>query len=255
MGRCSHCGFEGHNYVTCPQLSPLQIEEMKKKKKEEKEAAERRRIQRNERRIAAQQLYQQQQQQPNQVQDFPRQEHLPPAVTVFTYEILNTTDFELVCYCSFNDQTLKRFLYVGAHTNMTFTCGKSTQIDIYPSIELIIGTSTNAEKYITKENEYTKFFSNVMENYDGDKIIIDKKYNPPKTELEEWKEFGLKSHFLLRQIEKMTSEKKNGEVIVDKKYENIESFIEMVQDINTPNTCTDVDKERAGIPSALTNIT
>ena len=29
----------------------------------------------------------------------------------------------------------------------------------------------------------------------------------------------------------------------------------MIQDISMPNNCSDVDKERAGIPSILTNIT
>ena len=38
-------------------------------------------------------------------------------------------------------------------------------------------------------------------------------------------------------------------------YENIEPFIDMVQDISIPATCSEVDKERAGVPSTLTNIT
>ena len=39
------------------------------------------------------------------------------------------------------------------------------------------------------------------------------------------------------------------------KYENIEPFLSMVEDIPIPHTCTEADKEKAGIPSALTNIT
>ena len=53
----------------------------------------------------------------------------------------------------------------------------------------------------------------------------------------------------------MTSQKKGDEFIVNEKYENIEVFIEMIQAIVIPNTCTEADKEKAGIPSALTNIT
>ena len=39
------------------------------------------------------------------------------------------------------------------------------------------------------------------------------------------------------------------------RYENLEPFMDMIQDIQLPNTCTEHDKEMAGIPSALTNIT
>ena len=71
----------------------------------------------------------------------------------------------------------------------------------------------------------------------------------------QWKELGLKSHYLLKQIENMTSQKKDGEVIVNEKYEPIASFIDMIQDIVVPKQCTEADRERAGIPSVLTNVT
>ena len=32
-------------------------------------------------------------------------------------------------------------------------------------------------------------------------------------------------------------------------------LIDMIQDISIPNTCSEIDKERAGVPSTLTNIT
>ena len=38
-------------------------------------------------------------------------------------------------------------------------------------------------------------------------------------------------------------------------HENIDVFLKMIQDIPIPHTCTEVDKEQAGIPSLLTNIT
>ena len=41
----------------------------------------------------------------------------------------------------------------------------------------------------------------------------------------------------------------------DIKYENIEPLIDMFQDIKIPNSCTELDKEIAGVPSTLTNIT
>ena len=41
------------------------------------------------------------------------------------------------------------------------------------------------------------------------------------------------------------------DVIVD--YES--PFLDMIKDIKTPESCSEVDKEKAGVPSKLTNIT
>ena len=134
-------------------------------------------------------------------------------------------------------------------------CKKGVHIAIFPAIELIIENGIDTRQYVNLENDYTKFFESVMDQVDGDTIIIDRDYKPPKSELEEWKELGLKSHYLLKQIRDMTSQQKDGEFIVNEKYENIEPFIDMIQDIVIPKNCTEADKEKAGIPSALTNIT
>ena len=73
--------------------------------------------------------------------------------------------------------------------------------------------------------------------------------------MEEWKEVALKSHYLLKQIESMSSEKKDGKLFINKNYDPISPFIDMIQDIVIPQNCSEYDKERAGIPSSLTNIT
>ena len=39
-----------------------------------------------------------------------------------------------------------------------------------------------------------------------------------------------------------------------KEYENIEVFLDMVEDIEVPK-CSEFEKEKAGVPSLLTNIT
>ena len=46
----------------------------------------------------------------------------------------------------------------------------------------------------------------------------------------------------------------NAEIIL-KASENLEPLFDMIQDIKIPETCTEIDKERAGIPSVLTNVT
>ena len=82
-----------------------------------------------------------------------------------------------------------------------------------------------------------------MKDYPDTNIILRSDYQP-RTELEQWKEMGLKSHYLLEQIIKMGG----------KKYDNIEPMLDMVQDINVPEH-NDFDRESAGIPGLLTNIT
>lgn len=242
MGKCSHCGVVGHTYLKCPQLTPEQIEEIKKKKKEEKEAVAQRRLQREQRRQQALRM-------------LPRQEHIPIQRVNLKFEVVNMTDHELVCYFKIDQRNLKRFTYIPSHSSKPIVCDKGVKIMIFPAIELIVQNGIDTPQYVNLENDFTKFFDSVMEQVEGDTIVIDKEYKPPKSELEEWKELGLKSHYLLKQIRDMTSQKKDGEFIVNEKYENIEPFIDMIQDIVVPKTCTEADKEKAGIPSALTNIT
>jgi siroheme synthase (precorrin-2 oxidase/ferrochelatase) len=75
-------------------------------------------------------------------------------------------------------------------------------------------------------------------------IHISCEYTLEKTELEQWKECGLKSLFLLKELERMGA----------RKYDNLEPMIDMIQDIKLPE-CTELDKEQAGIPSIFTNTT
>jgi hypothetical protein len=234
MGKCSHCGVIGHNYTRCPQLSPEQIKEIKEKKKKENEERVARRVQRQARVTGAQ----------NQIN---------PTINI---ELINMTDYEIACYYRGENGCMFRFMYAGAQEQTTFKCRKSTYIEMIPIIEVLINPNgIETHKFIHSNHEYTKVFAKVMGDFDGTTIIIDKKYKPPKSEVDQWKELGLKSHYLLTQIENMTSEKKDGEVIVNGKYEPIAALIDMVQDLVVPKQCTEADRERAGIPSILTNVT
>ena len=78
---------------------------------------------------------------------------------------------------------------------------------------------------------------------DINEITLFKEYKPVKSELEQWKESTLKSMFLLKELERLGASK----------YENIESIMDMIQDIHIP-IHTEYDKEQAGIPSVFTNI-
>ena len=74
-----------------------------------------------------------------------------------------------------------------------------------------------------------------------EEIVIEKE--PPNDE-SKWRSAALKSRYLLVQMERIGA----------KNYANLSSIMDLLQDIDFPE-CSEVDKERAGIPSELTNIT
>ena len=241
---CSHCGQPGHTYRRCPTITEEEKKEKMKKIKEEKQAvAERRRI-REERK------------------EEEKRKSLANKKT--NYDIANTTNYEVALYWgNIDENTLHHFTYCNSHSTTSFCCIKGKhRIVAFPFLEVCENNGPNAIKTISipesGELPYVSVFIMKMKDFDGSNIIIDFDYKPKKTDLEEWKEFALKSHYLLKEIQKMTTTNKrdeDGEVIYHEKYENIDIFLKMVQDIPIPHTCTESDKEKAGIPSLLTNIT
>ena len=94
------------------------------------------------------------------------------------------------------------------------------------------------------DNNQINYYCNIDHIQTEKIILIEKKvYIEGKTELEKWKEVGLKSNYLLQELIKLGGEK----------YENLEPIFNMVQDIQIPEH-TPQDREIAGIPSILTNI-
>ena len=243
---CSHCQQPGHTYRRCPTITEEEKKEKAKKIKEEKEAVSERRRIREERRLTIQRENEEN-----------KKTH---------YEVINTTEYEIVMYWGLVDENvhLSRFTYIGAHSTSSIHCRKGKhRIVAFPFLE-VCDSNDGISAYRTiqlsdsGELPYQSVFDMKMKDFEGTSIVIDAKYNPPKTELEEWKEFALKSHYLLKEIQKMTTTNKkdeDGEVIYHEKYENIDIFLKMIQDIPIPHTCTEIDKEQAGIPSVLTNIT
>tara|TARA_B110000495_G_C22862758_1_gene503113 strand:- start:56 stop:811 length:756 start_codon:yes stop_codon:yes gene_type:complete len=249
---CSHCGIAGHTYRRCPAITPEEKKAKSDQIKKEKEEAQQRREERREQRI--------ERERENQLLNNPI---LPvvdlnqPNIHIKTkYEVTNMTDYEMVLYWSNSGQTtLKKFSYVASHSSTKIECIKEKhRIVSFPFLEVSEQTSNDAMEHInipvSGHIMQHKTFDIDMKHYDGTCIIIDSDYKPKKTELEEWKECALKSKFLLDQIYKMTG----GEKTLPH-YENIESFIDMIQDIHIPRNCSEIDKELAGVPSTLTNIT
>jgi hypothetical protein len=247
---CSHCQGIGHTYRTCPTITPQEKEKKEKEIKEKKEAVIQRRIQR---------VQQQQQQQQQEQQEQQEQPDLPLENVKTDYNISNMTDSEMVIYWSMNgNDIMKRFLYIKPHTNMPISCIKDKHtLFAFPFLEVSNNGSVEAYDEIAIPNAragdrdidfmYTCMFNIKMDEYDGSDIIIDN-YEPIISEIDKWKNSALKAKFLLDQIHKMTGGGKRGE------FENIEPFLDMIQDIEFPET-SEIDKERAGVPSLLTNVT
>ena len=96
-------------------------------------------------------------------------------------------------------------------------------------------------------NAKTIFCGNIPENggTETEFVHLPKlEYKPPKSELDQWKECAFKSYYLLNQLIMLGA----------KKDENLEPILDMVEDIQVPKH-TEYDKEYAGVPSTLTNIT
>ena len=226
---CSHCKGVGHNFKKCPELTAEQICEITKANKMKKKAAEDRKKQRE------------------------LKKKRP-------FTIRNNNDYEIVVYWGFNNSSNLKFLkYMEAFSaSDIFIIPSDHRIVVFPILEVLDEGTTNARNRFNlpqEEQGMIKLFDMFMIDYPDNEVQLYQKYSPKKSELDEWKETALKSQFLLNQILKVTSEKKGSELIINEKFESISSMIDMIQDIKIPQTCTEADKEMAGIPSSLTNIT
>jgi hypothetical protein len=217
---CCYCKQSGHNYRRCPTIPE---EEKQKKIKENKEKREKQK-------------------------KTVKEEYI-------NYEIINNSNTELVLYYGFiGGSFLVKWAYIDVGQTKQIKCRKSCHcLAVIPFLEIYNGSPDSPSQInisLNKELLESSMFFEDLCNYNGDIILINKQYIPQKTEMEQWKECALKSKFLLDQIKKITGGDKTHQ-----QYENIIPFIDMIQDITIPDTCSELDKERAGIPSQLTNIT
>ena len=233
---CSHCKQCGHNIQTCPNLTEEQKKKLKEERKKKKLEEEERRRQIHERFRQQQELIKKK-----------REEELKK---MFTYEVINDTQHEIAVYWAGNDSDdFTHFTYVPNNTSKEIRCYKEKhQLCFVHVLDVVSNSQINdVPKYIkiAKQNPGVNvLFRENMKDYSGDIIFIDKPFVPKKSELDCWKESSLKANFLLQEIIKMGG----------KSYENLEPMLDMVEDIKVPEH-TDYDRELAGIPSKLTNIT
>ncbi len=227
--RCRCCGQTGHDRRTCPDPSEV----------------ERRRQRRNA--IAEQlrqQRLQQRQQQSNTTGGGARPRMPVRQLTErANFRIINNNNYPMYIYWSnIGDNIIKYTHYIGESA--------STSIRAYPTHRLVFIPipeiqSTTPDKIINlSTNNYFIAGDFNLCDFEDTPINVIKEYTKPKTELEQWKECGLKSLFLLKELERMGATK----------YDNLEPLMDMVQDIELPPH-TEFDKEMAGVPSTFTNIT
>jgi hypothetical protein len=85
--------------------------------------------------------------------------------------------------------------------------------------------------------------NNVYQRPNNELYLI-RDFTPKKSEVQQWRECGLKSLYLLDQLIKLGA----------KSNDTYESILDLVQDIPVPRH-EQIDRENAGVPSAFTNIT
>ena len=213
---CGHCRQPGHDRRTCP--DPVMVQ------RRAAEAANRR-LQSEAAREAARES----------------EEQLD---TRTTYNIHNMNTYSVYLYWS--KVGADKVIYMGLGGESTMFTLKATprhRIIAIPTSELSFIPTQGSKFKLSESNYFIVGDFNLAEFTDGNIHII-KQYEKPKTTLELWKECGLKSLFLLKEIERMGG----------KQYPNIEPMLDMVQDITLPPH-TEMDKELAGVPSVFTNLT
>lgn len=208
--RCGHCHQTGHDRRTCP--CP--------------EMVERRRVERQARQNRLMQQQQHQRQQRKEI------------------KVFNNNPYNIVIFWRVdNSSTLKLLCIIEAFQEQIITFGKIIQMVVIPLDEFTI-EPTDDTLLLYSSHKYIVIDEFNSDDYLTTEKVIYKEYKQSKSELDQWKECGLKSLYLLHQLERLGA----------KQNPNYEVILDMVQDIPLP-THTDMDKERAGVPSVFTNIT
>ena len=217
---CGHCGQPGHDRRRCP--DPVMVERRAENRRLQREAA-----------ILAARLAQEQ----------------GPDNRII-YKIHNDNPYPIYIYWgNAGGDIVRNMSYIGPESIWGIRASPTHRIISFPATEFSSPPErgdklklSECPYFIVGDFNLGEFA--VFNNAECTHIHIIKEYVKPKTELEMWKECGLKSLFLLKEIERMGG----------KKNPNIEPILDMVQDITLPPH-TEMDKELAGVPSVFTNLT
>ena len=228
--RCRCCGETGHDRRTCP--NPVEVERRRQIRITQAE-------QRDARRIALNSAVANSENSTTQ----PSQPTLPPRriqYIRYRYRIYNEQNYPMNIYWSnIGDNRIQYTHHIEAFGSTTIKAMANHRLVFIPTSE-----SLNKQTIDLSNDNYFIAGDFNLSEFDNIPIHITKEYKQPKKELDKWKECGLKSLFLLKELDRLGATK----------YDNLAPIMDMVQDIQLPDH-TELDKDIAGVPSAFTNLT
>lgn len=228
---CSHCGEQGHNIRTCPNMST-----------EERQRREDERRNRHSQRQTLSQII------------------TLPGEKKQKVRLENPNTYPVCVFWRFNNLSVpppqwNMFSMVipelGGVTNLTFS--RHHNLKVVPLEEINSDNPTNIENmFETCELNGPNFFDNTLP-IDSSQYVDEinylytierKEYTSRLDPLTMWKNASLKSMFLLKELIRFGADKNDTYGMI----------LDLVQDIELPQF-TELDKESAGVPSTFTNIT
>lgn len=238
---CSHCGITGHNLVTCQAAGAedarrIRIENNERRQRERREVEERARLEARARERRE------------------RDRLFPPfhifndnqySVSVYFKRIQpREGEIDPNCYSHWSD--IPHFGQFSIRQD-----NSDCHLFFLPTEVCLHGDHQIPKDHLTHEEIQSLFTitditigkNNVFQRPNNELYLI-KEFTPQKNELQQWRECGLKSLFLLDELIKLGA----------KNNDNYAMILDLVQDIHVP-LHEQIDRENAGIPSAFTNIT
>ena len=228
---CSHCGEQGHNIRTCPNMSS-----------EERQRREDERLARNQRR---QQLISQ-----NNLPGDKKQK----------VRIENPNTYPVCVFWRFtihSDPPPQWHMFsivipeFGGVTNLTFS--RHHDLKVVPLEEITSDNPTNIDSLFEVcilngpnffDNTSPVDSSQYVDEINYFYMIERKEYTPRLDPLTMWKNASLKSMYLLKELIRFGADKNDTYGMI----------LDLVKDIKLPDF-TEMDKEIAGVPSTFTNLT
>lgn len=229
--RCSHCGEQGHNIRTCPNMSS-----------EERQQRENQRLERTQRR---RQLISQ-----NNLPGYNKQKvrfENPNTYPVCVFWRFNVPSDPPPQWNMFS-MVIPEF---GGVTNFTFS--RHHDIKVVPLEDITSDNPTNIDSLFEVcvlngpdffDNTSPVDSSQYVDEINYFYLIKRKEYTPRLDPLTMWKNASLKSMYLLKELIRFGADKNDTYGMI----------LDLVQDIKLPDF-TEMDKEIAGVPSTFTNLT
>jgi hypothetical protein len=247
--RCGHCREEGHNRQTCPQLSEQRALENQQRSQQIQQTADTINTNRNRARQRVRRTLARSHNppSPNGLKSVRINNNSEHVLAIYWTPDLDSpilnTPFRYLAFIDAYSHTFMRF--ANHHRFISTPLGDLTPRDTMDDSILIINESNPHTIFSdTKVSD----IETIDEGTPDEQLIVfiegNRDYKPRKTILEQWKEMAFKSYYLLTELDRMGASKND----------NLATMMDMVQDITIP-THTQHDKEFAGVPSTLTNIT